>query len=108
MTVFILCCLLFYKQKTAYSMRISDWSSDVCSSDLACKCATTSECRARDSGDQRQQIVRLPRVEFLGGRYDERRGHESFPHARFLAVCDFGHFGAPCSRTFDAVKICLP
>src|SRR3546814_1250664 len=25
----------FFKQKTAYDMRISDWSSDVCSSDLA-------------------------------------------------------------------------
>src|SRR3546814_6511756 len=30
-------CLLFlfFKQKTAYEMRISDWSSDVCSSDLS-------------------------------------------------------------------------
>src|SRR3546814_3503177 len=27
--------LFFFKQKTAYDMRISDWSSDVCSSDLA-------------------------------------------------------------------------
>src|SRR3546814_1411560 len=27
-------CLLFFKQKTAYERRISDWSSDVCSSDL--------------------------------------------------------------------------
>src|SRR3546814_9718836 len=26
--------ILFFKQKTAYDMRISDWSSDVCSSDL--------------------------------------------------------------------------
>src|SRR3546814_6626742 len=26
--------MFFYKQKTAYEMRISDWSSDVCSSDL--------------------------------------------------------------------------
>src|SRR3546814_9544784 len=26
--------LFFFKQKTAYGMRISDWSSDVCSSDL--------------------------------------------------------------------------
>src|SRR3546814_14195298 len=26
--------ILFFKQKTAYEMRISDWSSDVCSSDL--------------------------------------------------------------------------
>src|SRR3546814_15094808 len=30
----ILFMLLFFKQKTAYEMRISDWSSDVCSSDL--------------------------------------------------------------------------
>src|SRR3546814_5537085 len=27
-------CVCFFKQKTAYDMRISDWSSDVCSSDL--------------------------------------------------------------------------
>src|SRR3546814_10495910 len=26
--------IVFYKQKTAYEVRISDWSSDVCSSDL--------------------------------------------------------------------------
>src|SRR3546814_7551518 len=35
---FLLCalvfCFCFFKQKTAYEMRISDWSSDVCSSDL--------------------------------------------------------------------------
>src|SRR3546814_9155835 len=30
----IFCCFFFFKQKTAYEMRISDWSSDVCSSDL--------------------------------------------------------------------------
>src|SRR3546814_7871655 len=29
--------MLFFKQKTAYEMRISDWSSDVCSSDLPLK-----------------------------------------------------------------------
>src|SRR3546814_2563058 len=28
----------FFKQKTAYEMRISDWSSDVCSSDLGLQC----------------------------------------------------------------------
>src|SRR3546814_6578702 len=34
--VLIMLCVLFFffKQKTAYEMRISDWSSDVCSSDL--------------------------------------------------------------------------
>src|SRR3546814_19258021 len=30
----MVCYILFFKQKTAYEMRISDWSSDVCSSDL--------------------------------------------------------------------------
>src|SRR3546814_8725851 len=29
-----MCGFCFFKQKTAYEMRISDWSSDVCSSDL--------------------------------------------------------------------------
>src|SRR3546814_8495941 len=32
--VIMFCCCLFFKQKTAYEMRISDWSSDVCFSDL--------------------------------------------------------------------------
>src|SRR3546814_12068433 len=35
-------CCFFVKQKTAYDMRISDWSSDVCSSDLAPQSANTS------------------------------------------------------------------
>src|SRR3546814_10903995 len=33
-------CIFFFKQKTAYEMRISDWSSDVCSSDLLTMAAT--------------------------------------------------------------------
>src|SRR3546814_7396850 len=32
--VFVLLVFFFFKQKTAYEVRISDWSSDVCSSDL--------------------------------------------------------------------------
>src|SRR3546814_5197211 len=35
-----LCFFFFFKQKTAYEMRISDWSSDVCSSDLYWQRAT--------------------------------------------------------------------
>src|SRR3546814_10285539 len=38
----------FFKQKTAYEMRISDWSSDVCSSDLSQSdnnCVESSNCR---------------------------------------------------------------
>src|SRR3546814_7431803 len=32
---FLLSYIFFFKQKTAYELRISDWSSDVCSSDLS-------------------------------------------------------------------------
>src|SRR3546814_6011486 len=32
--ILVLFFFFFFKQKTAYEMRISDWSSDVCSSDL--------------------------------------------------------------------------
>src|SRR3546814_2215123 len=34
MLVFVIVRFFVFKQKTAYEMRISDWSSDVCSSDL--------------------------------------------------------------------------
>src|SRR3546814_12332773 len=34
LSLVVLSVFFFFKQKTAYEMRISDWSSDVCSSDL--------------------------------------------------------------------------
>src|SRR3546814_3118552 len=42
----------FFKQKTAYEMRISDWSSDVCSSDLKDVLAVV------DTGDRDEQFLR--------------------------------------------------
>src|SRR3546814_7905964 len=44
----------FFKQKTAYEMRISDWSSDVCSSDLI---AYRSLCAERAEGDDLRDVV---------------------------------------------------
>src|SRR3546814_6324986 len=41
----LLCVFFFFKQKTAYEMRTSDWSSDVCSSDL---CRSTGTCLSAD------------------------------------------------------------
>src|SRR3546814_253566 len=35
LVVYAFCFVFFFKQKTAYELRISDWSSDVCSSDPA-------------------------------------------------------------------------
>src|SRR3546814_5602895 len=81
-------CFFFFKQKTAYEMRISDWSSDVCSSDLKsvggmtmfvslccallCGRATKScEFRARES--VRLQVREADQAE-VGGC---ARGHKS-------------------------------
>src|SRR3546814_8835660 len=46
--------VFFFKQKTAYEMRISDWSSDVCSSDLAVR----HVCRAARVARTRQPVTR--------------------------------------------------
>src|SRR3546814_3260898 len=70
----------FFKQKTAYEMRISDWSSDVCSSDLAELCRTRQGQLARlfrldARGHARGRICRA--VERLGPLHpapDARRG----------------------------------
>src|SRR3546814_8539756 len=43
---FVACYLFCFKQKTAYEMRISDWSSDVCSSDLTASIYKTASARA--------------------------------------------------------------
>src|SRR3546814_1435944 len=55
------CCvaLVFvFKQKTAYEMRISDGSSDVCSSDLVATFVVARDLRAQ-LGDAARQLIRL-------------------------------------------------
>src|SRR3546814_7642265 len=69
--VTFLFCFFFFKQKTAYEMRISDWSSDVCSSDLPadvadrdgeddrpehCRDRREADQQERDDGDQRAEV----------------------------------------------------
>src|SRR3546814_8347196 len=53
----------FVKQKTAYEMRISDWSSDVCSSDLTARCRL--KVIGRELADETEQEQRAGRVQFL-------------------------------------------
>src|SRR3546814_3070268 len=51
MLFFIWVCLViifFFKQKTAYELRISDWSSDVCSSDLNAVVAKVNETQEQE------------------------------------------------------------
>src|SRR3546814_6466602 len=71
----------FFKQKTAYEMRISDWSSDVCSSDLSCA----------QKGDERSKefiykqcygYVRAITMRYVRNEYDaEELTNESFMRA---------------------------
>src|SRR3546814_10065840 len=53
------CLFFFFKQKTAYEMRISDWSSDVCSSDLNTGFADAEPFNAALAADQRFRSVNL-------------------------------------------------
>src|SRR3546814_9092564 len=66
----VLLYFFFFKQKTAYEMRISDWSSDVCSSDL--------EQSIGGLGSRRQHF-RYVRIE---GQRDERQDHRNVQHDR--------------------------
>src|SRR3546814_14285884 len=57
---FMLLVFFFFKQKTAYGMRISDWSSDVCSSDLVGDLLAFpqgAETRALDARDVNECIL---------------------------------------------------
>src|SRR3546814_4131678 len=62
----LFCVFFFFKQKTAYEMRISDWSSDVCSSDLV-----KHPCPVC-GGNRPARTVGLPRGP--GGYRHRRRG----------------------------------
>src|SRR3546814_5879450 len=69
----ILLYFFFFKQKTAYEMRISDWSSDVCSSDLA-------------SPAPAYNFAFTPRVQDQDAWFDmKRRGHTR-PLAGYLPI----------------------
>src|SRR3546814_7725506 len=67
----MLMCFFFFKQKTAYERRISDWSSDVCSSDLGAwrrpgGPAQADAERLRPQEDAREGRLMANRVTFKG------------------------------------------
>src|SRR3546814_10841409 len=71
--VFLSFCFFFFKHKTAYEVRISDWSSDVCSSDLHVERADVG----LDLDDMRHALLSGHHVGALGRhRPVAGRGHE--------------------------------
>src|SRR3546814_16989650 len=100
--VFISCLYVyfFFKQKTAYEMLISDWSSDVCSSDLAERCIP----QASPAGRRRNRgYVPAERLGSLKGHASEQQlpGGDCGGHGDAVAVAvrrearlgDVQHFG---------------
>src|SRR3546814_7172965 len=74
----------FFKQKTAYEMRISDWSSDVCSSDLGrrARCQHGEEAEQPDAAErrrlQRRRRERPDRAQQIPGKAGEEPGAQPF------------------------------
>src|SRR3546814_1150840 len=76
----------FFKQRTSYEMRISDWSSDVCSSDLAAKLSLPLlRQRVSASGERLERAGLTPRL--LGRRWASARDALA-PVARVLPQLD--------------------
>src|SRR3546814_9098192 len=75
--VMLVVMFFFFKQKTAYEMRISDWSSDVCSSDLGMGRRGAGPAGAaprRDEAGAHQAVDRrAARVAGFSLRSEERR-----------------------------------
>src|SRR3546814_2370881 len=100
--LFYVCVLFFFfKQKTAYEMRISDWSSDVCSSDLvtprrdgqlviedaACRAfAGQIENRVIGQIDDRRRIGLRAEIDRQRPRPIERIGHRDIERSRISLV----------------------
>src|SRR3546814_1855483 len=90
----LLCLFFFFKQKTAYEMRISDWSSDVCSSDLG-RLAYLADPGAFDAdslvGDQLAEVADGDMVDVRrlvpGDGQQARHRHPAVPQQIGRASC---------------------
>src|SRR3546814_17174773 len=120
--------MLFFKQKTAYEMRISDWSSDVCASDLRSQGGPSRSARQtvrRRPGARTQQLQRhhhrrrataareaaeetLPPAHVQAHRRQNRhrlRSEERSVGKEYVSTCRSR--GSPNHETKKTVKPCL-
>src|SRR3546814_9235777 len=105
-SLFVYVLFFFFKQKTAYEMRISDWSSDVCSSDLrtCLRQAKVGEnwrnCAlcGRLSGAVRRSGRDLPAAECAFVRQDRLGIIEALPAIGPLAQRRVGFLGTTASE----------
>src|SRR3546814_14375119 len=97
----VLLVFFFFKQKTAYEMRISDWSSDVCSSDLPVPLPLHF---LRGEPGAVGRLVGFVRHHALGEKAGERFGKADLPHMLERPGPEAGVEQVP-DRMFDAADM---
>src|SRR3546814_4716560 len=82
--------LFFFKQKTAYEMRISDWSSDVCSSDLPHGDSAIYFALARLAQDWSMRVMLIDGQGNFGSMDPDDPAAMRYTEARLAAARDSG------------------
>src|SRR3546814_3978300 len=88
---FFIVVFFFFKQKTAYEMRISDWSSDVCSSDLLSAQPCEQRRAVAGGGADQQHLVALGDLRLLEQAARHQRRIERAPAGERDRPVDIGH-----------------
>src|SRR3546814_5759101 len=83
--------VFFFKQKTAYEMRISDWSSDVCSSDLST--------HQQHDLTQGSRHAKEPPPRFASLHFCKRRPCSLHEHLRLIGRSEERRVGKECVST---------
>src|SRR3546814_3944939 len=78
--------IIFFKQKTAYEMRISDWSSDVCSSDLYLLSEHWGCPSVKDYWSNTRSTISLAPVRWLAWNMPNHAEHHANPAVPFHAL----------------------
>src|SRR3546814_3070599 len=89
-------CVLFFKQKTTYEMRISDWSSDACSSNLDLVIIVEKADDRETRGDEQARPDEAVREVHPQQRRDHQRNQDHQPAHRRRAL-----FGEVALRAVD-------
>src|SRR3546814_5493215 len=100
--------VFFFKQKTSYEMRISDWSSDVCSSDLL---LGTLRAHARKIRPNGRLFYAVPNRDFTFDRHrpvtpfehlvqDDREGPEQSRAQHYMDRSEETRVGNGCGSTW--------
>src|SRR3546814_2376722 len=93
----------FFKQKTAYEMRISDWSSDVCSSDLRQRSGHSGDLSLIHSHARRRAfcLALFSRAGFLFVSHD--CGQKKMAVGKPTAICSLAELSSEAERDRKSV-----